>query len=118
MRRAIWMAGPVLLVLAGAASAQIPPGSMFPGRPCFVPAFYSFGFPYVPIRPTVIIVMTRPVLPREPVDEPRRKDELPINPDEVIVIRPRAGGGKNLPPPRQAIVPPPLLPEPPPKMAG
>ena len=112
------MAGPILLALAHTASAQFPPPIFLPGRPCFVPGFYSFGFPYLPVRPTVIIVMTRPILPREPVAETRRKDELPINPDEVIVIRPRAGGLKNLPPLRQAMVAPPLLPEPPPKVAG
>ena len=118
MKRALCAAGPILLALAGTAAAQFPPGMLFPARPIFVPAFYSFGYPYVPVRPAVIIVTTRPLPPLAPVDEPRRRDELPINPDEVIVIRPRPGGMKDLPPPRQALAPPPMLPEPPPKIAA
>src|SRR5260370_26774745 len=97
MRRAYWMAGPILLALAHTASAQFPPPIFLPGLPGFVPGFYSFGFPYLPVRPTVIIVMTRPILPREPVPETRRKDDFPLHPDDRLFIRPRARRGDTLP---------------------
>lgn len=117
MLRSIGLSIGLFMVMAGTAHGQwwpfCPPGWGYPVRPATYYGFSPYGHAYSSIRTTIFVSPSVPLAPRlalpGPIDE-RRPDEIPINPDEVWVIRPRPGGLAALPPPRQA--PAPLRPGP------
>jgi hypothetical protein len=119
MKYAAWSAVALILVSTAPSPAQyFPPAPNYPlGRSVRYVAYgygyVPYGYPLVRVRvlvaapPIVVVVPAVPAgLPAlgDPVPVGKDDEALPFNPNDIMVIRPKPGGVKNLPPLREAPV--------------